>query len=311
MTARPMVKMIHADGFFPAGDTERCVAVVKNVPFTEKSYGYELENFNMVLSGVEPILSKVLGERVVVEHKRSGIFRRPFNNIIHFEDFNSLNEWCFIVALEPNTLNLYHHKDDQGYIDAKTALDSWDHNYRNLFEWELHTNVLLEANQGVFIRPWVFHSLDSNLVQYYRLFTDRHFRVLVVGDGTHRKEFSQELVKHIEGSKLLDSWDTRTVHKDVDFTETGLLRNTHRVLTIARNGTAETPVTVIDMRAPLQAQRSIINADVLLWVDTGDSEYKQMDFEIPPFYDARITSVNTTEINKVIEIIKTKRIANE
>jgi len=308
---RPMVKMIHADGFFPAGDVERCVAAVTDVRFSEKSYGYELENFNMVLGGVEPILSKVLGERVIVEHKRSGIFRKPFNNIIHFEDFDSLNEWCFIVALEPNTLNLYHHKDQLGNIDAKTALDGWNHNYRNLFEWDLHTNVLLEANQGVFIRPWVFHSLDSNLVQYYRLFTDRHFRVLIIGDGANRKEFSQELANHIEGSKLLDSWDTRKTHKDIDFTESGLLRNTHRVLTIARNGAQETQATIIDMRAPLKAQRDIINADVLIWVDSTNSEHKQLDFETPVFYDARVTSVNTADIQRVVEIIKTKRIANE
>lgn len=308
---RPMVKMIHADEFFPTGDVERCVAVVQNIQFSEKSYGYELENFNMVLSGVEPILSKVLGERVIVDHKRSGIFRKPFNNIIHFEDFHSLNEWCFIVALEPNTLNLYHHKDQQGNIDAKTALDGWNYNYRNLFEWELHTNVLLEANQGVFIRPWVFHSLDSNLVQYYRLFTDRHFRVLIIGDGADRKRFSQELVNHFEGSQLLDSWDTRNTVKDIDFTESGLLRNTYRMLNIARNGAQETQSTIIDMRSPLKEQRDIINADVLIWVDSTSSEHKQLDFETPVFYDARITDINNEQINRVIEIIKTKRIANE
>ena len=157
----------------------------------------------------------------------------------------------------------------------------------------------------------MFHSLDSNLVQYYRLFTDRHFRILIVGDGANRKEFSQELAKQLEGSQILDSWDTRKTHKDIDFTEPGLLRNTHRILTIARNGAAKTQATIIDMRAPLKAQRDIINADVLIWVDSTNSEHKQLDFEIPTFYDARITDINIEQINRVVEIINTKRIANE
>ena len=119
------------------------------------------------------------------------------------------------------------------------------------------------------------------------------------------------MAKQLEGSQILDSWDTRKTHKDIDFTEPGLLRNTHRILTIARNGAQETQSTIIDMRAPLKEQRDIINADVLIWVDSTSSEHKQLDFETPVFYDARVTSVNTTDIQRVVEIIKTKRISNE
>jgi len=302
---RPMVKMLHADGFFPAGDVENCVAAVKDMRFTEKEYGYELDHFNMVLGGLEPILSKVLGERVIVEHSRSGIFRKPFNNIIHFENFDSLNEWCFIVALEKNTLNLFHHRNQKGETDAKTALDGYQFNYRNLFEWDLHTNVLLEPNQGVFIRPWVFHTLDSNLVQYYRLVTDRHFRVLIMGKpNSSRKQVTEALAKHFENSKTLNSYELRVQHKDVDFTEGGRLRHTHRLLTLARNS-ADNEITFINSVCPLEEQRTILNPDLIFWIDDAPEEFQE--FQEPEFYDGRYTVVNNETINDMIKRINTKR----
>ena len=302
---RPMVKMLHADGFFPAGDVENCVAAVKDMRFTEKEYGYELDHFNMVLGGLEPILSKVLGERVIVEHSRSGIFRKPFNNIIHFENFDSLNEWCFIVALEKNTLNLFHHKNKSGETDAKTALEGYQFNYRNLFEWDLHTNVLLEPNQGVFIRPWVFHTLDSNLVQYYRLVTDRHFRVLIMGKpNSSRKQVTDELAKHFENSKVLNSYEQRVIHKDIDFTEGGRLRHTHRILTMARNS-ADNEITFINQVCPLEEQRTILNPDLIFWIDDSPEEFEE--FQEPEFYDGRYTVVNSETINDMIKRINTKR----
>lgn len=302
---RPMVKMLHADGFFPPGDVESCVAAVKDMRFAEKEYGYELDHFNMVLGGLEPILSKVLGERVIVEHSRSGIFRKPFNNIIHFEDFESLNEWCFIVALEKNTLNLFHHRNQKGETDAKTALDGYQFNYRNLFEWDLHTNVLLEPNQGVFIRPWVFHTLDSNLVQYYRLVTDRHFRVLIMGKpNSSRKQVTDELVKHFENSKVLNSYEQRVIHKDIDYTEGGRLRHTHRILTMARNS-ADNEITFINQVCPLEEQRTILNPDLIFWIDDAQEEFEE--FQEPEFYDGRYTVVNSETINDMIKRINTKR----
>lgn len=168
------VKLIHADGFFPKGEAEAAWAVVHNLPFAERDYGGEIENFNLVLPGIDGVFSQMLGEEIEVDRPRSGIFRRPINCIVHFESFDSLNEWCFVVALERTTFNIYHHvKDirhnDYGQVDAKTALDGYEFNYRNFFEWDVVTNVILEANQGVFFRPWCFHSFEDGVVQYYRL----------------------------------------------------------------------------------------------------------------------------------------------
>jgi len=40
---------------------------------------------------------------------------------------------------------------------------------RNLFEWDVCVNIRLEQNQGVIFRPWLFHSVEDGIVQYYRL----------------------------------------------------------------------------------------------------------------------------------------------
>lgn len=167
------IKLIHADGFFPPGEAEACCSVVSTLQFTEKDYGGEIENFSIVLPGIDPIFSKMLGEEVIVDRTCSGIFRKPIRTI-HFESFDTLDEWCFVIALERTTFNIYNHVKDIRYnevanVDARSALDGWKFNYQNLFEWDVTTNVLLEPNQGVFFRPWMFHSLENGVIQYYRL----------------------------------------------------------------------------------------------------------------------------------------------
>lgn len=167
------INLIHADGFFKPGEAEACWAVVATLPFVQKDYGLEIENFTLVLPGIDPIFSKMLGEEVVVDRKSSGVFRKPMN-IVHFESFESPNEWCFLIALEKTTFNIYHHISNPGFgdagtVDARHALEGWKFNYRNIFEWKIVTNIVLEPNQGIFFRPWCFHSCEDGVVQYYRL----------------------------------------------------------------------------------------------------------------------------------------------
>lgn len=171
---RTALKMVHADGFFPEGEAEALCAVCRDLQYVEREYGYEIPNFNLVLPDIHLVFSKILGQDVVVDHKRSGIVRKPHNGMIHFESFTTPDEWCFILALEPNVLNTYNHVEDirkgsLGKVDSKHVLEGYQFNYRNLFEWDIANNVSLTCNQGVFIRPWVFHSLQDGLVQYYRI----------------------------------------------------------------------------------------------------------------------------------------------
>jgi hypothetical protein len=171
---RTVIKMVHADGFFPKGEAEALCAVVQDVNYVKGEYGLEMPDFNLILPDIHLVFSKILGEEVIIDRKRSGITRKPYNGMIHFESFESPLEWCFILALERNTLNLYKHVSDIRYhdldqTDARTVFEGYQFNYRNLFEWDVTHNIILECNQGVFIRPWVFHSLQEGTVQYYRI----------------------------------------------------------------------------------------------------------------------------------------------
>jgi hypothetical protein len=305
---RGMVKLIHADNFFNPQDARRLAAVVQGMNFSPKSYGWELENFNMVLDRLEPLMSRVLGERVVIDHKRSGIFRRPLNNVLHFEEFDSTNEWAFVCALEKNTLNLYHHLNAQGDVDAETALEGWQFNYRNLFEWHLHTNILMQPSQGVFFRPWVFHSLDQGLVQYYRVISDRKFRVLVIGPpSSERRKMAQALAEKLEGSSLLRSLDIRIKDKDIDYSKDGRLRHTYRMLTAARNDRSN--CVIMDHACPLEEQRSIVNADILVYMQGNDPQWEAANgWQSPQLYDFCFDSAEDAHVQQVLNRIATKRV---
>ncbi len=313
--SRSMVKLIHADNFFPENDAENLFNVVKDMDFVKKDYGYELENFNLIFPDVEIIFNKVLGERVIVDSKRSGIVRRPFSNSIHFENFDSPEEWCFIVALEPTTINLWYHIEDSSMgelskSDSKNVFGGMEYNYKNLFEWKIVTNMVLERNEGIFIRPWVFHSLDAGIVQYYRLIADNKYRILVMGyPGSKKDSVAKKLADKFEDCLVIDSMEERVKNKDIDFSKDGHLRHCYRLLNQARQ--SKTKVTIINMSCPLEKMRQILNPDIIVWVsDKIECEYEEINniYEIPNFYDVECCNDDDKNIDNIIKRIISKRI---
>ena len=312
--SRSMVKLIHADDFFPEQDVKNLVGAVQGMQFVPCAYGYELPNFNLIFPDIEIILNKVLGERVIVDIDRSGVIRKPFNNAIHFEHFESSEEWCFIIALEKTTINLWHHIDDikQGDIskaDSKSVFEGYNFDYENFFEWKIHTNIVLEPNQGIFIRPWIFHSLESGLVQYYRLLSDNKFRILVMGaPGSKKDAVVEKLAKSFESCSVIDSMRERENLKDLDFTEPGHMRHVYRILNQARQSTSQ--VTIINMTCPITKMREILNPDFLVYVnDKTESKYEVFNelFEAPQVYDIECADDSDETIEGVIKRVRTKR----
>ncbi len=166
-----MIKLLQADNFYKQEDVQTIFNIVSNLSFIEKEHGYEIDQFNFIIPNLEPVFSKLLGDEITIDEENSGIFRKP-NLRIHFEGFDNPNEWIFILALEETTFNLYNHVSNGpgSKIDARNVLDEYKFNYNNMLEWDCYTNILLEPNQGIIFRPWLFHSLThERLVQIYRL----------------------------------------------------------------------------------------------------------------------------------------------
>lgn len=311
-----MVHLLHADKFFPGQEAENLRHLVKNLSMVKRPYGYEVDNFNLIFPDIEIILHKVLGERVTVDPARSGVVRMPINDAVWFENFDSTEEWCFVVALEPTVVNFYHHTDpnlqmgDLAPANAQNALQGVDYDFNNLFEWKIHTNILLDTNQCLFFRPWVFHNMDRGLIQYYRLLADTKFRILVMGmPGSCRASVAQALADRLPDSKILRSIDLRHRARDIDFTEPGQLRHCYRMLSHARSSPA--PITIIDMACPLAKMRQILNADVVIWCsDQTQCQYDELNamFEWPVQFDVECQDSSDTSIEMIGRRIATMRL---
>lgn len=158
------IKSMTIDGFYPEEKAKNIALVANALNFVETEYGKEILNFNMVPGDADELFSSVLNKPVTVIKENSGVFRIP-SLFIHFESFDSQCDWLFVVALEQSTFNVFEHQSG-----AVTALDGYkDFSYRNLFEWDLMVNYILKPGQGVFFRPWLFHSFDQGLIQTFRL----------------------------------------------------------------------------------------------------------------------------------------------
>lgn len=157
------IKTLTIDEFYTKQQAINLHGIAANLQYTQKDLGSEIENFNHVPEDIDDIFSSVLSKNVKVDVDRSGIFRytHPF---VHFEEFDSTNEWIFIVALENTMFNLFEHESG-----VRNALEGYQFNYQNMFEWNLRVNYELEPGHGAFFRPWLFHSFTKSLIQIFRL----------------------------------------------------------------------------------------------------------------------------------------------
>jgi len=158
-----LIKTMTIDDYYSSDEAQRLSIVAANLQYSQYEFGKEVDNFNMVADNADELFSKALRMKVSVIKERSGVFRMP-ENFIHFEGFDSTNEWIFVVALDKTTFNIFEHNSG-----AVTALNGYNFNYRNLFEWDVTVNYQLKPGQGVLYRPWLFHTFHTGIIQLFRL----------------------------------------------------------------------------------------------------------------------------------------------
>jgi hypothetical protein len=163
-----MFNFILCENFFNHGDFHNFSELVKSYEIEdwhEKEYGQELENFRLIPDIMEPAFRNILGnDNVHIIRNQSGFFRKPHNCLIHHESFASLNEWSFSICYEETTFNLLKHNSG-----VTSALQETNLNYKNFLNWDYYLNVLLKPGQGILYRPWLFHSLERGIVQYFKV----------------------------------------------------------------------------------------------------------------------------------------------
>ena len=142
---RSVINYIHARDYFPKDEVEQLRPLVQDVHWVDKKFGKEMAHFNLIFNDIDLVIGKMVGDIVEIDRPSSGTLRRTINEVIHFEDFEDLNDWRFVVSLEENEFKTYIHKE--GY----------------------KTSIKMKPNDVLFYRPWIFHSFQDGILHYYKL----------------------------------------------------------------------------------------------------------------------------------------------
>ena len=117
-------------------------------------------------------------------------------------------------------------------------------------------------------------------------------RIIIIGlSGSGKTSLAKELAIKLK-AKHLNADELRQEYNDWDFSEAGRLRQAHRI----KNLSDKHDLVVCDFIAPKEIHRHIVDADILIWMDTvKESKYKDTDklFEIPKNYSLRILEKNS------------------
>lgn len=117
-------------------------------------------------------------------------------------------------------------------------------------------------------------------------------KIFIIGlSGSGKTSLAKELANKLK-AKHLNADELRKEYNDWDFSEAGRLRQAHRI----KNLSDKHDLVVCDFIAPKEIHRHIVDADILIWMDTvKESKYKDTDklFETPKNYSLRILEKNS------------------
>lgn len=162
---KSVLNFIHARDFFTEEVANNFASVAKGLveKYQPMEYGLEIPMFNMTYPEMDMLMGAMLGDYMKIVEEKSGTFRIPYDNLIHFEFFNSLHEWRLAIALEDNNFRTYRH------ITARDARIAYELDYHNPDDWKVETQINLAAGDAVLYRPWVFHSFEAKPIHCYTI----------------------------------------------------------------------------------------------------------------------------------------------
>lgn len=282
-----VINLMRTADFYSADQAIQLYQVTNNLQFDEWEYGARAKNFNLRAPWLDSTFSQILNTPVVIPED-TGYFHR-INGGIHFDSFEHINQWKFVVALERTMFNTYHHKSG-----AESALDGYQFNYKNLFDWDYVDHVLLEPGQALLYRPWTFHSFESGTtVQMFDINekpTSKHRIILVMGlPGAGKTTLAEQISKKLRVAHI-NADTVRRMFNDWDFSVEGRERQAHRMKRLAIMAESD---AVVDFVCPTQITRDYFNADFTIWMDTiTESRFADTNsvFVPPQTYDIRITN---------------------
>lgn len=149
-------------------DMDSLSNLISTMEYEDNVYGSEIKDFNFIPQGIDEQFKNFLSESIEVQ-PNTGIFRKP-NTMIHFEPFYQHCLWVGIVALEDTTLTLWEQENVKTIFDVpQEEMETFLLN-NDPSKWVETNKLNIKKNNFVFIRPWLWHSLEENkLVQVFLL----------------------------------------------------------------------------------------------------------------------------------------------
>lgn len=291
-----ILNFIHTLNFYTDEQLSGLTTFARELTYQPSEFG-SMSTLAYCQSDHEKTFSSVMNTPITI-HPDSGNFYRP-NTGIHFNTFENFNMWKFAVAIEPTIFTMFYHSSG-----AKSALDGVNFNYNNMFEWEYQTQIMMEPGQGLFYRPWMFHSFASgSIIQKFDIVEQPNkvsVTILVMGkEATGKTTFAKTLSEKLDAS-YLNSNEISSMFNDAKVSDKFLDENNQAIRLKRLALLSEKDMTVIDFSAKRISSRDYLAPDIIIWMDTDEKASE--DFEPPLNAKIIIKSLNYNidEITKVL-----------